>query len=35
MREVKAGYQIMGKVFDGETALRDVKIVAVTMPHSV
>ncbi len=32
MREVKAGYQIMGKVFDGETALRDVKIVAVTMP---
>ncbi len=30
MREVKAGDQIMGKVFDGEVILRHVEIVAVS-----
>lgn len=30
MREVRAGDQIMGKVFDGETILRHVEIVAVS-----
>jgi hypothetical protein len=29
LREVRAGDQIMGKVFEGETALRHVEIVAV------
>jgi hypothetical protein len=29
LREVKVGDQIMGKVYDGETALRHVEIVAV------
>ena len=30
MREVRAGDQIMGKVFDGEAILRHVEIVAVS-----
>jgi Cu/Ag efflux protein CusF len=32
LREVKAGDQIMGKVYDGETALSHVQIVAVAAP---
>lgn len=31
LREVKAGDQIMGKVYDGDTALYHVKIVAIAM----
>ncbi len=31
LREVKAGDQIMGKVFDGETTLHHVEIVAVAV----
>jgi len=34
LRQVKAGDQIMGKVFDGETALHHVQIVAVAVPAS-
>jgi Cu/Ag efflux protein CusF len=30
LREVKPGDQIMGKIFDGETALRNVEIVAIS-----
>jgi Cu/Ag efflux protein CusF len=30
LRQVRAGDQIMGKVFDGETVLRQVEIVAVS-----
>jgi Cu/Ag efflux protein CusF len=34
MREVKAGDQIMGKVYEGETALHHVEIVAVAAPSA-
>ena len=34
LREVKVGDQIMGKVYDGESALRHVEIVAVLARHS-
>jgi Cu/Ag efflux protein CusF len=33
LREVKAGDQIMGQIFEGEMALHHVEIVAVAAPH--
>ena len=35
LREVKAGDQIMGKLFEGETALHHVQIVAISVPTDI